>query len=158
MLCLFYEDFTLQLPLSLLEVNQKFSAMVFYGKNQEGQSLFMFQNQEEIDFDTPQFFVTLSPIEKDCYVIVKTKQTILKRFVRLFIVEWWCSFLSARTMDLWWLPLPLLAVILVMWIYYAVRFSLKAIPAKRQFLELFSETGGKLLPPVNVFTDEIHLF
>ncbi len=34
MLLLFYEDFTLKLPLSLLEVNQKFSGMVFHGKNE----------------------------------------------------------------------------------------------------------------------------
>ena len=161
---LFYQDFTLKLPLSLLSVNQIFSGMVFHGKNQNGQSLFTFATKEEINFDTPQFFVTLSPIEKDCYVIVHmglqedAKQSILKRFAPLFLAEWWCSFLSMKVIDSWWLPLPLLAVILIMWIYYVIRFSIQAIPAKKQFLDLFSGTGAELLPPVNVFTEEIHIF
>ena len=37
-------------------------------------------------------------------------------------------------------------------------FFFQGNPCKKEVFELFSGTGGELLPPVNVFTDEIHIF
>lgn len=165
MLLLFNQEFTLKLPLSQTEVNQRFSGMVFHGKNSKGQSLFTFVNQEEIDFYTPQFLVTLSPIGKEYCLLVhiglwrETRELLLKRLVQLCFPEWFLGLLSAKYEHLWFLPLPLLAVILIGWIYNAIRFSIRAIQAKKQFLNLFSGIDGKLLPSADdIFTKEIHLF
>ncbi len=161
MLLLFYQDFTLKLPQP--EVNQRFSSMVFHGKNMKGQSLFTLVDREEIDFYTPQFLVMLTHIGKECHMKVRiglwqeTREALLKRFVQLCIPELFLGFLSSQNEYLWFLPLPLLTVILIGWIYNVIRFSFRAMSAKKQFLNLFNGIGGKLLPPSNVFTNEIHL-
>lgn len=133
MLLLFYQDFTLKLPLSQQEVDQRFSCMIFHGKNMKGQSLFTFVDRREIDFYTPQFLVMMSPIGKECHVKVRmglwqeTRETLLKRFVQLCIPEFFLGFLSSKNENLWFLPLPLLTVILIGWIYNVIRFSFRAM-------------------------------